>query len=498
MAKHVDKKESGMIITFMGNDGSGKTTTARSITNFFKDLGFKTTYRHEYEYSVLKIIFKFMGNKTLEKARKELLVERKRSPKYLIWPIFVWLDTIMLYSYFKLFKRREIIILDRYAYDQYLSYMHLGNLTRFTRWLYLHFPKPDIAIVLAVAAEKAYERKKDTHTYPLVFYEKQTEQYLDLAAKLNLPVIRTDDPFPETLKRIIALYFNDKRLGHNFRQKGIQNRIIFSALKKYNLPDEIYMPELLRAYEERKKKFLQSMIFLREIMQNSGIELYGLIKTLDEQDFIGNDIDVLIASDAFEKIYNEVSKKREQYNITKIVYNNKSDKGKMDIFVEGGLKLDIHSYVGWRNVSFFGFDQLSRFFVQSKVFGVECNAVDKEVNSLLVIMTHAFEKGFVTFDEYLYLQKNFSISILASFESFSALAKDYIKWLEEILQTPPQSYPVFIPIRILFMGYRRMVLQKSNNRSWRVKAMCRDLALMMFWRARYRINGRLPFEIPLD
>src|SRR5690606_1189868 len=131
----------------------------------------------------------------------------------------------------------------------------------------------------------------------------------------------TDEPLAETLKEIIALYFRDGRLGQKILHKGMQNRTIFSTLKKYDLPDEQHMPQLLTAYEKRRMTFLRSMTALKEIARNCGIESYGLIKTLDEQDFIGNDIDVLFASSDFEKIYNEVSDKQEQYGITKIVYD---------------------------------------------------------------------------------------------------------------------------------------------------------------------------------
>ena len=50
-----------MIISFMGNDGSGKTTLTWQIHKFFTDLGFETIYKHEHEYVILGFLFKLIG-----------------------------------------------------------------------------------------------------------------------------------------------------------------------------------------------------------------------------------------------------------------------------------------------------------------------------------------------------------------------------------------------------------------------------------------------------
>jgi thymidylate kinase len=163
-----------MIIAFMGNDGSGKTTISRQIHKFFADLGFETIYKHEYEYAILRFLFKLIGKKKLEKSRNEMMVQKKRSVSYTLWPILVWFDLLMQYVYYRIFKRRSVILLDRYPYDQYLSFKYLGTITKFTEWLYLHFPKPDMHLVLTVSPEIAYDRKKNTHSYSISFYKQSS------------------------------------------------------------------------------------------------------------------------------------------------------------------------------------------------------------------------------------------------------------------------------------------------------------------------------------
>lgn len=95
-----------MIIAFTGNDGSGKTTLAWQIHKFFSGLGFKTVYKHEYQYALLGFFFKLVGQKKVEKSRNEMLVGKKRSNMYALWPILVWFDLLLQYMYYRIFKRR--------------------------------------------------------------------------------------------------------------------------------------------------------------------------------------------------------------------------------------------------------------------------------------------------------------------------------------------------------------------------------------------------------
>ena len=99
-------------------------------------------------------------NTSIEKSQNKIRYQKKTSVIYTPWSILVWFDLLVQYVYYRIFKRRSVILLDRYPYDQYLSFKYLGILTKFTEWLYLHFPKPDMNLVLTVSPEIAYERKK--------------------------------------------------------------------------------------------------------------------------------------------------------------------------------------------------------------------------------------------------------------------------------------------------------------------------------------------------
>src|SRR5215217_7472574 len=69
-----------MIIAFIGNDGSGKTTIAWQIHKFFTDLGFETIYKHEHEYVILRFLLKLLGreNKELKQLKSQGNIGREK------------------------------------------------------------------------------------------------------------------------------------------------------------------------------------------------------------------------------------------------------------------------------------------------------------------------------------------------------------------------------------------------------------------------------------
>ena len=454
-----------MIIAFMGNDGSGKTTVSWQIQKFFTGLGFETIYKHEYEYAILRSLFKLVRKEKIEKLRNEMLVQKKRSVSYTLWPILVWFDLLVQYVYYRIFKRRSVILLDRYPYDQYLSFKYLGILTKFTEWLYLHFPKPDMHLVLTVSPEIAYERKKDTHTYSICFYKKQTEEYLNLARILGISVINTNDNLQQTVIKVIEKFFQSSRVSNEILKKANQNRVIFHRFREYELTnrDDRIQQALWKEYEYRLESFRRSLHCIRRIIDGTGISTYVLVKTIDDFHFIGNDIDVLVSPSDFKKLLSELIPNSGRYDVSEIKYDQTKDVGKMDVFPEGGMKLDIHSYIGWGNVIFFEFQDLVRFIENAKLFDVEdCKVINSQTNSF-VIATHVFEKGYLTLDEFLFLKKNFDRQYLyMSFPHISQPLDEFFIKLESILKNQPGEYPVFFPL-----AYLCKMLSEITSFKWR-------------------------------
>lgn len=236
---------------------------------------------------------------------------------------------------------------------------------------------------------------------------------------------------------------------------------------------------------------------MKELFKTNQVEEYAIIKTLDDYDFVGNDIDVIIKSSDFDRLYLNLIRnhtKGDNNNIDKINYDKTYDSGKMDLFIKDGLKIDVHTYVGWRNVKFFDFNDVEKFITVKKIFGCYCNCTSSNLNSIFIALTHVYEKGYLTLDEYLFLQTHYDEQLVRSTFPLSTLLHGYVNWLAHILASKPKTFPVFLPRSLIFKSYISL-LKRPGGRVWKLKALLRDLPLITFWNIRYKIKGRLPFEV---
>jgi hypothetical protein len=235
---------------------------------------------------------------------------------------------------------------------------------------------------------------------------------------------------------------------------------------------------------------------MRRIIDRTGVSTYVLVKTIDDFHFIGNDIDVLVSPSDFKKLLSELIPNSGMYDVSEIKYDQTKDVGKMDVSPEGGMKLDIHSYIGWGNVRFFEFQDLARFIENAKLFNVEdCKVLNNHINSF-VMATHVFEKGYLTLDEFLFLKKNFDRQYLyRNFPHISQSLDEFFIKLESTLKNQPAEYPVFFPLPTFARCYLKLL--RSNGGIEKLHLFIRDLSMVAFWKFRYKVKGKLPFEVRL-
>jgi len=286
-----------MIISLMGNDGSGKTTIATKLYDFFKEIGVNVTYIHEYDYQILRFFFRIIGSKRLEKARADLIVQKKKG-KYYLWPIIVWFDRLIHFIYLKLFMRNTVVILDRYPYDHYLSFVHSGHMRNFGTWLYHKFPKPDLGIILWVEPEVAYNRKKETHSFDLNYYKTQTQRYFNLSKSKKFPLLNTQVPVNETFREIQRILI---------KEIYKKNCSIISKMSNNVLPSNIA---------------LKISIIIPTFNRNS--KLNRLLDSLiNEVNSIDKQIEILIIDDSEENISQPLVNKfkvKLENNLVKILH----------------------------------------------------------------------------------------------------------------------------------------------------------------------------------
>ena len=324
------------------------------------------------------------------------------------------------------------------------------------------------------------------------FYVQQTNEYITLSKRLGIKAINTNKSLKSTVDEIVeALPIS---IQTSLWKRGLQNKVLFSVAEKY----ELSLPQKLNNnflnYSIKLKKTLE---FLDDIFKKNNIK-HSIVKTMHQQLWIGHDVDILVSPNNHNRLI-DIFKK---IKITHVTFKRTNfDVGKTDIKLVDGLPIDLHSHIGWRNVVFIPFD-----YILNKDWIVTVDGLhfaNEKMNSIIFILTHVFEKGFITLNEYNFLKKYFDeVLMQTDFLDLKILLRDYISWMKTTFtEKQIHSYPLFIPMHIIIKSYSKLILQskkESNGIVWRLRALIRDISFMLFWRFRYYLTDRLPFEIDMN
>ena len=199
-----------MIITLSGVDGSGKTTIGKLLFNRLERQGYKVKYRVEFDYFLLgylkKVINLISGKRNTANVIKTKILIEKSYPILIgkIWVYLTFFDLLIEYFLYKLFFKKKIIIFDRCVYDFLVGWEWIGYSDKYTRWLYLRFPKFDHSYLLDVNPKIAFERKKDKQQNDLFFFISLRKMYLKLNRKVNLfTILKTSLNKEIVIERIV-------------------------------------------------------------------------------------------------------------------------------------------------------------------------------------------------------------------------------------------------------------------------------------------------------
>lgn len=370
-----------------------------------------------------------------------------------------------------------------------MSFKYLGYLTRFSEWLYLHFPKPNVGIVLWVEPKVAYERKKETHSYPLSFYRIQTERYLKLAKKLGLPTVNTLGSITDTITKILNILFDDQSIRRTVITKAFQNKTFFEVFSKY--PNSKFYASLINHLNERITKFQNTIKELHKIFLEAEIKEYLVFKDYGQYIWIGNDVDIILPPSEFDKLLRYLQEK--SYNFK---YNSNHNPPSLDLFIENGLPVDIHLKIGWRNTESIGFEELSKFKTMKQKFKVSYLGCLPSVDAYIFSLSHIFDKGFVTKLEHKIIADHLD-DIVEINKRFHKLEfhQTYLKYANFIRRISHKEFPVFISPLLTIKSIWRLMSETEASTLQKISTTMTITAMQIFWRVRYKLKGGLPFEI---
>jgi thymidylate kinase len=184
-----------IVISFMGVDGSGKSTLIELLRKKLKNKFKKIKYVHLRPYLILLDKGTVQANPHKTKKTWPILLNFIR--------ILYWLIIYRLFFYLFANKPRQLIIFDRYADDLMIDPIRYKfNLpNRITKFILNFFPNPSLWIVLNAPIKVLEKRKKELPTKEL---KKQIRIYLNFAKqRKNSIVINTNNSVQSSLSLII-------------------------------------------------------------------------------------------------------------------------------------------------------------------------------------------------------------------------------------------------------------------------------------------------------
>jgi thymidylate kinase len=179
------------IVSFSGIDGAGKSTQISALEAWLGELRLSVHMLTFWDDVVVLPKFRefssyvaFKGDKGVGSPEKPL---QRRDKNVTSWPVSIvrfglyFLDALHLtWMTFKARKSgKDVVIFDRYIYDELANLPLKGWLTRSFISLLLKFvPKPDVAYLIDADPAAAFARKPE---YPLDFLHRNREAYLTMA-----------------------------------------------------------------------------------------------------------------------------------------------------------------------------------------------------------------------------------------------------------------------------------------------------------------------------
>ncbi len=206
-----------MLISFSGNNGSGKTHLSLFLYERLNNKKGDVIYVKEFQYLFLDRIKKFLGNRTV-KIQKEVIKKRNKNIVAYLLPYIVWFDYFVFFNLLTLFRRQKIIIVDRYTLDYLNTWIELGVSNKFIIFLYKLLPRstmpyyidvdPDVAFARFLQREK---RRKSLSVSPKHnlnpdFYKRNREIYKRLLKENKYIIIDGNQSLLICEKKVLSYY----------------------------------------------------------------------------------------------------------------------------------------------------------------------------------------------------------------------------------------------------------------------------------------------------
>ena len=189
------KFNSTFVISFMGVDGSGKSTLIQRLNKRLKKSSLKIKNLHLRPYFFLTDTRTVNNNPHEKKPLNSKFISLIR--------ILIWLFMYRIFFLVNLKKKNQLIIFDRYVHDLLIDKIRYRfNLSKkITEFILDLFPRPHLWIILKAPIKLIEKRKKELPTKEL---KRQMKEYLNFSKKKkNMIILDTNNTIDKNISLII-------------------------------------------------------------------------------------------------------------------------------------------------------------------------------------------------------------------------------------------------------------------------------------------------------
>lgn len=200
-----------MLISFIGIDGSGKTTLATKLFNELNKSDGNTNFLHFDSIFIDKLVVRSNREKSHNKIKNDK-IKKKSNLNFIkgnMWCLLIFLDNILFYMlhYFKIKnKSSKITITDRYFYDSLISCVNASGSDYFVNIYNNFFPKPDIIFLLDINPSLAFERKKEDNINYLFMKRELYMKFFNETDVITIDASRESDILYDEIRKIIQKF----------------------------------------------------------------------------------------------------------------------------------------------------------------------------------------------------------------------------------------------------------------------------------------------------
>lgn len=200
-----------MIVSFSGYSGSGKSTLIKRIIdqNIFSS---SVKIKREDDFFLINLFQKLFGNSSsidYNLARQGNLPNPKKNKLFklidILYPLGILVEYILFYIWYEVIFPKSIIIMDRYAYDYYVTSFHnLRNPHNFITSLLFNFPRPSIAFYASTDPNRALKCRNgglNKLNCNKEFVSQVISTYSTIVKKHKLVVLESDLNEEQTFKK---------------------------------------------------------------------------------------------------------------------------------------------------------------------------------------------------------------------------------------------------------------------------------------------------------